>query len=391
MTLHPLTSLAIGAVLAVAWTTMSLADSEPPPQPLDAYLETVRSEYDLPALAAAVVEDGELVAAGAVGTRVHGQAIPVTIDDRFHIGSITKAMTATLAGMMVDEGKLRWDSTIGEVLGDDVEGMSPALAAVTLSQLLSHTGGIPGDSIMRRRYDNTDGFSHNLPELRLLALEAWKEREPRVWDDKPFRYANFGYITAGMMIESVTGQAWEQVIRERLFAPLGLSTAGFGPQATMGLYDAPVGHELDDGEAIPVPWGQAADNPPILGPAGTVHMSVLDLATWAAWNAGGGEREPAIVTPDTLNHIHAAKVDVPYSYTPAPERYYALGWAITDFVEAGRMQHLHSGSNGLNYALILVDLEADLGVVVATNLPGYRAGAAVQDAVKHLYQAYASP
>ncbi len=384
-------TLAIGAVLAVAWTTLVQADVEPPAERLNAYLETVRSEYDLPALAAAVVKDGEIIAAGAVGTRVYGMDIPVTVDDRFHIGSITKAMTATLAGVMVDEGRLRWDSTIGEVLGDKVEGMNPVLAAVTLSQLLSHSGGIPRDTTMRRLYDNTDGFSHNLPELRLLALEAWKHREPLTWEDDPFQYANFGYIIAGMMIENVTGKAWEQVMRERLFEPLELTTAGFGPQATMGLYDAPVGHELDDGEAIPVPWGQAADNPPIVGPAGTVHMSVLDLATWAAWNAGGGEREPGIVTPDTLNHIHAAKVDMPHGYTPAPERYYALGWGITDFVGADRMHLVHGGSNGLNYAIIVVDTNADVGVVVATNLPGYRAGAAVQDAVKHLYQAYAGP
>jgi CubicO group peptidase (beta-lactamase class C family) len=86
-----------------------------------------------------VVKVGEDIASGAVGTRVDGADIPVTIDDRFHLGSDTKAMTATLAGMMVDEGRLRWDSIVGEVLGKDIQGMNPKLAAVTLEQLLSHS------------------------------------------------------------------------------------------------------------------------------------------------------------------------------------------------------------------------------------------------------------
>ncbi|MFL5093395.1 MAG: serine hydrolase, partial [Xanthobacteraceae bacterium] len=107
-----------GAALALpapAWTQA---------QSLDAQIEPVRVKYGLPALAAAVVKKGEIVAAGAVGVRVYGTNIGVTIDDRFHLGSDTKAMTATLAGIFVDGGKLRWTSTIGEVLGADVPGMN---------------------------------------------------------------------------------------------------------------------------------------------------------------------------------------------------------------------------------------------------------------------------
>jgi CubicO group peptidase (beta-lactamase class C family) len=106
----------------------------------------VRAKYALPALAAAVVKNGEVIARSAVGVRALGTDVAVTDDDRFHLGSDIKAMTATLVGMMVDEGKLRWTSTIGEVLGAKVSGMNPALAAVTLEQLLSHTGGIPTDN-----------------------------------------------------------------------------------------------------------------------------------------------------------------------------------------------------------------------------------------------------
>jgi len=143
---------------------------------LDTYLETVRTSHALPALAAAVVKDGEVIASGAVGVRALGTDVPVTIDDRFHIGSDTKAMTATLAGMMVDEGRLRWDSTIGEVLGDKVRGMNPTLAAVTLEQLLSHTSGIPTDTQeIANIYFNVDAFDFNLGDL-LRGLGAGPRR-----------------------------------------------------------------------------------------------------------------------------------------------------------------------------------------------------------------------
>jgi CubicO group peptidase (beta-lactamase class C family) len=111
--------------MVLAGTTLALpAPAWTQTQSLDAQIEPVRVKYGLPALAAAVVKKGEIVATGAVGVRVYGTNIRVTIDDRFHLGSDTKAMTATLAGILVDDGKLRWTSTIGELLGADVPDMN---------------------------------------------------------------------------------------------------------------------------------------------------------------------------------------------------------------------------------------------------------------------------
>ena len=295
-----------GAALALpapAWTQA---------QSLDAQIEPVRVKYGLPALAAAVVKKGEIVAAGAVGVRVYGTNIGVTIDDRFHLGSDTKAMTATLAGIFVDGGKLRWTSTIGEVLGADVPGMNQKLATVTLEQLLSHSSGIPSDTKdMAAAYFNTDAFDYNLAALRLRALAAWRHNEPKEPQGSPFQYANFGYIIAGAMIEKAAGVPWEQLIVEKIFAPLGLRTAGLGAQATPGKLDAPVGHQIDEqGKITPMLWGAAADAPPMLGPAGTAHMSILDFARWAGWNSGQGRRRPGHRhLPDAQTHPCAARQD----------------------------------------------------------------------------------
>ncbi|MFL5002115.1 MAG: serine hydrolase domain-containing protein [Xanthobacteraceae bacterium] len=294
-----------GAALALpapAWTQA---------QSLDAQIEPVRVKYGIPALAAAVVKKGEIVAAGAVGVRVYGTNIGVTIDDRFHLGSDTKAMTATLAGILVDGGKLRWTSTIGEVLGADVPGMNQKLATVTLEQLLSHSSGIPSDTKdMAAAYFNTDAFDYNLAALRLRALAAWRHNEPKEPQGSPFQYANFGYIIAGAMIEKAAGVPWEQLIVEKIFAPLGLRTAGLGAQATPGKLDAPVGHQIDEqGKITPMLWGAAADAPPMLGPAGTAHMSILDFARWALELGPRPARPGHRDLPDAQTHPCAARQD----------------------------------------------------------------------------------
>ena len=355
----------------------------------------MRLKFGLPALAAAVVKDGDIIAAGAVGVRVAGTDIKVAIDDRFHLGSDTKAMTATLAGIMVEEGKLRWTSTIGEVLGTDVPGLNPKLAAVTLTQLLSHSSGIPSDTDENLAlYFNVDAFKYTLPALRLRALAAWKNHEPKIPEGSPFQYANLGYIIAGAMIEKAAGMPWEQLITERLFAPLGLRTAGLGAQATMGKLDAPVGHQQgDDGKITPMPWGAAADAPPMIGPAGNAHMSILDFARWAAWNAGEGKRGPAIVKPETLRFIHAAKVATPRIENPKPGTpttgQYAFGWGVAKFDWTAHAVLLHNGSNAMNLAKILVDVDNDFGIVVTTNFPERKADDATAEVAETLYRRFA--
>lgn len=361
---------------------------------LDDELEPVRARYGLPALAAAVVRDGATIAAGAVGVRAHGTDIAVTLSDRFHLGSDTKAMTATLAGMLIEDGKLRWDSTIGDVLGPDLPGLNPKLAAVTLEQLLSHSGGIPSDTdAILKLYFNTDAFDDNLAPLRLRIANGWKTHAPISPPGTMFHYANLGYVIAGAMIEKAAGAPWEELITRRIFAPLGLKTAGLGAQATPGKLDAPVGHRVSDkGEITPMLWGAAADIPPALGPAGTAHMSVTDFAAWAGWNAGLGKRGPALVSPATLARIHRPHVKTGKRPDPPPgtpqEGEYALGWGVVKFAWSPRPVLTHNGSNGMNFAKILVDPEIDLGIVVLTNFPENKADAAASDAMEALYREY---
>lgn len=358
-------------------------------------LEPLRLKFDLPALAAAVCHAGTVVGASATGVRVQGSDTKVALDDRFHLGSDTMAMTATLAGMAVEEGRLRWTSTIGEVLGAELPGLHPGLAAVTLEQLLSHSGGAPADSeALESVYFNADTFSYNLPVLRLRAVRAIKSQAPISTPGKEFHDSNMGYVIAGAMLEKVTGISWEEYITRRLFEPLHLRSAGLGPQASTGRIDAPVGHLVaDDGTVTPMPWSTPADSPPVLGPAGAVHMSVVDFATWAGWNAGRGHRPPALVKPESLARIHrphlsTGKLPNPRPGTPT-EGKYALGWGIAKMDWARRPLLLHNGSNRMNLAKIVVDTQQDLGFVAVTNFPGNKAEDALEAVMQVLYRQFA--
>lgn len=283
---------------------------------------------------------------------------------------------------------------MGEVLGKKVPDMNPKLAAVTLEQLLSHSSGIPTDTPeMMEIYVGPATFEKNTTALRLDAINRWKKNAPKVPEGSPFQYANFGYLIAGAMLEEVAGKPWERLVVERIYQPLDLKTAGFGPQATFGQYDAAIGHAIDDkGNVTPMTWGAGADVPDVMGPAGNAHMSVLDFAKWAGWNAGDGKRAPAIVKPETLAEIHRPHVKTPPLKNPPPgtptQGEYALGWGVIAFDWAKEPLLAHNGSNGMNLAKALVDTKADLAVVVMTNFPGPKADSAANAVQQHLYETY---
>jgi CubicO group peptidase (beta-lactamase class C family) len=384
-----LMSLVVAAVICLGVVRPGIAQVS-----LDGTLQKYLTTYDLPALAAAVVRNGKVVAAGAVGTRRVGAHIPVTARDRFHLGSDTKAMTALLAAILVEEGKLRWTSSIAEVFPELADRMDPGLRRATLEQLLSHTSGIPSDNqTFADILAKAAAQAGNLDDLRYFIVREWSTQPLQSEPGTTFAYSNMGYTLAGTMLERAGGKTWEELVTERVFKPLGLTSAGFGPQATLGKVDAPLGHAVVDGKLKPFLAGPDGDNPLVLGPAGTSHMSVLDFARWAAWNAGQGRRGPKLVRPDTLRKLHTPVISMPEKPTAAPgtpaRGKYALGWGEVVFSWAPEPFLFHGGSNQKNLAYILLQPRHDFGMVLMTNISGPKADQALQGLAEELYRSYA--
>ena len=360
------------------------------PESLDRKLEPYLKEFGLPALAAAVFKKGVIIAAGAVGTRRAGQDIPVKIGDPFHLGSDSKAFTSLLAAMFVQQGKLRWNSTLGDIFPELKDTMDPEFAKITVEELLSHSSGLADGQglidLITRSYQQ-DG---NMDEVRYWMV---KDTAPKPLDHargSKFSYSNLGYIIAGAILERLSGKTWEELVEERIVEPMGLKSAGFGPQASLGKVDAPLGHLIVDGKPKGMLAGPNGDNPLILGPAGTMHMSVLDFAKWVAWQAGEGKRPPALVSPDILKKLHTPVIETGELENARPGTpktgKYALGWGQVVQTWAPEPMLTHSGSNGMNLAIATLWPQMDFGFVMMTNIAGTGADDALNKLAANLYK-----
>jgi CubicO group peptidase (beta-lactamase class C family) len=332
---------------------------------VSALLETIREKRDVPALAAAVVKSGEITAAGATGLRRLGGTKKVTTDDKWHIGSCTKSMTASVAAMLVERRALRWEQTIGETLGQRCPDMHRDWKAVTLDQLLRHRAGAPPEA-PPELWAKARAQRGTPSDQRWAFVRGILAVPPPIPPGTKFAYSNQGYSIAGQMLEVAGKRPWEEMMRELLFKPLDLKTAGFGAPGDARLEDQPWGHQ----NKTPVPPGPMADNPPAIGPSGTVHLSIKDFARYAGWHASQNKFLPAA----QFARLH----------TPLPEQDYAMGWHATERPWGGGTVYTHNGSNTVNYAVMWVAPARNFAVVAATNAAGANAEGACDDACAQL-------
>lgn len=322
-------------------------EDAPVSEPLTpAILNDARRNARAPAMIAGWQKRGGTQVILCDGDRSTEENIPVTTEDQWHWGSITKSMTATVAARLVEAGKVKWTSTVGEVLG--AKGKTrDEYKSVTLLHLLSHRAGLqPNLDAAAMLLYTRDALVDARAERLRYALAAL-DQTPAAGLAEQMIYSNNGFIVAGAMLEAVTGKPWEALIKAELFGPLGLKTAGFGAPGTMGKVNQPLGHVVQGERRIPAKVGPGAlnDNPTALGPAGRVHMSVGDMLTYLAAHRDQAE---SYLKPDSWAKLH----------TPPFGGDYALGWMVK---ADGTVWH--NGSNTLWYAEVLFN--AKTGIVAA--------------------------
>ncbi len=364
-----------GLTFALCAPCAQAQGTPPPTPPLAEALDRVRLQRGVPGLAAAAMIGGQLAESAAAGVRKAGSPEPVALEDRWHIGSCTKSMTATLAALLVEEGKLRWDTTVGEVFPEMRGAMQGAWPAVTLQQLLAHRSGAP-ENPPPALWAEAWKQQGSATEQRLAFVRGLLGQAPASEPGTHFAYSNQGYAVAGAMIERTTGRAWEALLRERLFSPLQMSASGFGAPGTAGKVDQPWGHTENGQALVAQAPGPQADNPPAIGPAGTVHCSIADLARYAGWHAQEGRGGRALLNAASFERLHRA----------VSGQTYALGWETLDRPWAGGRTLTHSGSNTMWHAVMWVAPEKNAAFVAATNAAGDDAARACDDAVSLLVQ-----
>lgn len=372
-------------------------------------LEPIRQKHNLPALAGAIVTSRRLLAAAAVGKRRADSDVPVADDDLWHMGSCTKALTATMIATLVEQDKLSWDTTIAQAFPEVAESLPSDLRQATLLQLLSHRAGLVSN-LMWGSYAR----DQPIEVQRDSALRNLADSKPVAKPGAKFEYSNTGYVLAAMMAERATKSSWEDLMRQRLFQPLDMRQATLRGLGSYDQLDRPWPHEADgrpcgyvgswSKAAAGSPWQRAlksfADGAnryvltsllgedgeaPVAGPAGaTLRLSLQDWSKFVADQMRGDRGEPALLKPATYQTLHK----------PHFGGDYALGWGVSPPSAKNGRGLAHSGSNALNFSVVRIFLERDVAVLACTNqaLPAGEPGTAkAADELLKLYDKHFPP
>lgn len=306
-------------------------------------LHALRLDLGTPGMAAGWNRLNQSSVIMADGVRSAGSDTSVTTSDLWHLGSMSKSFTASLAGRCVEAGKLTWNTTVEDILGEKVPGMLAAYRTVSLLHLLSHRAGLQPNLPQAELLQFSAGTLTTARDDRLKYANIALRQTPAAALGEKMIYSNSGFVIAGAMLETVMGDAWENLITEQVFKPLGLGSGGFGPPETSGKFDQPSGHTISaTGDRTPT----HNDNPVVIGPAGRIHMAAGDLLSYLIAHR---DQPRTFLTTQTWQTLH----------TPPFGGDYALGWIVAS---DGRLWH--NGSNTYWYAEGVVDPKN--GIVAAT-------------------------
>ena len=352
-------------------------------------LRELAKRHRQPALAAALVRGGDIVARAAVGRRVQGQDGPVEMDDRFHLGSTTKALTSLLVGILVREGKLGYETTLDAALGD--LPMRDEYRRVTLADLLLSRGGImpmqetstedPAvvDTLWREIPAHHDRSGQRL-EMARVALDL----PPIATPGTKHVYSNVGWGIAGLVAETAAGESYESLLESRIFGPLGMKTARVGgwPASTREP-DQPRGHYVEPGKQgtlRPQPLDDEYVFPDWMSPAGGVHCSIGDFALFARETLLGLQGKGMLLDEAGYRELHSvhATATIAEMYGPglaallrgygsrlgSQEVSMGYGWGVVPLPEG--MLSAADGSGGTFFARIVVFPALDAAFVGAT-------------------------
>lgn len=318
--------------------------------------DEARTNFDVPGAGIAIVYRGEVIFSQGFGLRDVKQNLPMTGDTLFAIGSTTKAMTATVLGMLADERILSWDDKVRQHLpAFNLEDESVA-AQLTVRDLVTHRSGMPRHDLMW--YNNTTTSREQAVE-RLAYLEITAAPRTR------FQYNNLMFMAAGYLGAKVAGYAsWEDLMRARLLEPLVMHRSNFAISDMQKDANYALPYYLDHREVSEIPF-RPVD---LIGPAGSVNSSVNEMANWLKLNLANGVFAGInLISADGLKDVHAHHM--PTGQEPVATEFsppvYGLGWMVGTY--QGKKHLYHSGGIDGFITNVMLFPNDDLGMVAFTN------------------------
>lgn len=335
----------------------------------DAYVESVREQFDVPGIAVAIVKDGRIVLERGYGVRKLGEPAKVDAHTQFAIASNTKAFTAASISILADEGKLKLDDRVIDHLPWFRMSDAYITREMRVRDLLSHRSGLSlgaGDLLF---WPATSYSTREVAErLRDVPIKGEFRAQ--------YAYDNILFGVAQLVIEQASGMSYEQFLRTRIFAPLGMGETRFNADAIKPGDNVATGHaKFDFKDLRPVPtltWSNVSG-------AGGIYSSVHDLSKWMRMQldggviSGEGEDAQRLFSAKRQKEMWSVLTPMPISEPSVPELAatrpnflgYGEGWVLTDYRGSKLVYHT-GGWPGMVSRLTLVP-EKKLGVIVLTS------------------------
>ncbi|MCP5051461.1 MAG: serine hydrolase [bacterium] len=327
------------------------------------YLKQAMSEWKVPGVAIGVIHKGKVILAQGYGFRDVRNKKPVTAGTIFAIGSSTKAMTSFAVGALVDEGKVEWDKPVKDYLADFKLFDPYVTTHITPRDLLNHNSGLPRHDLVW--YGSKQSRKELYDVLRYL--------EPSAGFRSKFQYQNLMYMTAGYLIGQVTGSTWEEEVKKRILAPLGMTNSNYSVLESQESDDfaLPYGGGFKQTERIHFYKQMEA-----IAPAGALNSNIHDMLRWVRLNLQKGKwQDKQLIKPNIMNQLHTPQVIAGGYITAMFSSFkelsyptYGMGWFIFHF--RGRKLLMHGGNiNGFS-AMVSFMPETQSGIVILTNKNG---------------------
>lgn len=349
--------LLISSLVAIQAYTQS--NNKVDKKELNAYFAQMQEDWNIPSIAIGVVKDGKLVYSESFGVKEMGKKEKPDEHTLYAIASNSKAFTATMIAMLVEEGKLSWKDKVVDYL-PYFKLYDPWVSKeMTIEDLLSHRSGLgtfSGDIMW---------YKSDLSSEEIIKKAA---HLPEKFDFRAgFGYSNIMYITAGEIIKKVTGNTWGENVQERILDPLGMDRTIYSPQQLDGKGNLATPHSLNDENNVPIDWVDWEE----VAALGGLISSVSDVSKWMIFNMNGGIWESdTLIKKSSLsrlwtpyNNFYVNK----FSDDPAKMHFrgYGLGWGLSDYY--GNLKVAHTGGyDGMITAVTMLP-DQNLGVVVLTN------------------------
>jgi CubicO group peptidase (beta-lactamase class C family) len=316
-------------------------------------------DWQVPGMAVAVVRDDRVVYAKGFGTRRYGADLPVDKDTVFQVGSTTKAFTVALMASLVDEGKAGWD--------DRVIDHFPAFRMydpwVTrefrIHDLFAQHSGLPpyaGDLQAFLGF----GRERIVRSLRhIKPVYSFRDR---------FSYVNNLFVAGAEVEELLTGQRWEDLMRERILGPLRMTRSSLDQTGLTGTENHAALHLLANGKPMVIePGSPLMAWPYIYGPAGGLNSTASDMARWVSAQLHDGQGAARIFSKEAAAAMHAPRTPILPGKLPDA---YCMGWLATPLTKTGVTWH-NGGTSGI-CSFVGFSRDLDMAVVVLTNLGGHK-------------------